>query len=314
MIRVPVSEKELLAQIGAGWLARAKAKRAAVLKAGTVGEKDGIWSEVKELFIILQRHKCAYCEFPMQKVDPKSAAKVKVEYDVEHFRPKNQVTGWPTAEVLAARPWIARYRKRVRNGSAAGYVRLAFEPSNYLVSCKTCNTSYKLDRFPIAGQADGRSGTRAALDKNELPLLLFPFGDTGDDPAEFLAFLGPTISARPASGTKRLRARAVIDFFELDTRASLFEGRCQLISLLWPRLEERRSKDPAKRRRAERWVRVVLDEHKLLHTACGRAYVELYEADRRLAARIADAADEYLISQDPDVFGFLQGRSRGPRP
>ncbi len=308
MIRIEVSDQSLLTAIRkkkAGWLTTAKAKAAAALQAGKVDEGGGTWSEIKEVFILLQGFKCVYCEFPMPKVDSSSAEKVAVDYDVEHFRPKNRVTPWPSPKDLARRPGIRDYQQEVRSGSPAGYLRLAYDPFNYVVSCKVCNSSYKADRFPIAGKPQTRRKARKTLDPREKPLLLFPFGENADDPGQFLAFLGPTLQALPAAGYERLRAQVVIDFFELDTREGLLEGRCWMIQCLWARLEERESSDLTKRARSEEFLLSVRNGHQQLHTACGRAFIELYDADRPSAQACYDAAVGYLNSKDPAIFRVL---------
>lgn len=301
MIRIAISDEALLAAVDEkkpGWRERARRDPATAVR-------GGIWSEIKEVFVLLQEFKCIYCEFPLPKVDSESAERVAVDYDVEHFRPKNRVTSWPDAEALARRPSLQDYAAKVRMGDPTGYLRLALDPLNYLVSCKPCNSSYKSDRFPIAGHPDSEAVDRRALDAVEKPLLLFPFGERGDDPAGYLAFDGPTVRPRPEAGYERLRARAVIDFFELDTREGLLEGRCMLIQLLWPRLEERGSADQRKRERGEAFVRILAEENRLPHAACGRAFVALYDADRARAALWHDATIQYLTSKDPKVFQAL---------
>jgi hypothetical protein len=246
LIRIPIAPADLLAEIEAtspGWRRRAEVQRRKVVAAGKSGDGDGIWSEIKAVYIVRQQHKCGYCEVPMAKTGSGSSHKVAVDYDVEHFRPKNRVTAWPAPDVLARRPGLD-YAARVRAGAAQGYLRLAFDPFNYLVSCKVCNSSYKADRFPIAGTPDTRSRKRATLARRERPLLLFPFGHDADDPQRYLDFFGVLVRPKPPRGHDRLRARTVIDFFELDTREDLLEGRAQIIMLLFPQLEASGQSDP----------------------------------------------------------------------
>lgn len=308
MIRIEVTDSDLLTAIEKkkkGWLKSAEAKLKAARKAGKIAEGDGIWSEIKEVFILLQDFKCIYCEFPMPKVDSTSATKVGVDYDVEHFRPKNRVTPWPTADVIARRPAVQAYQAAVGSGSPAGYLRLAFDPFNYVVSCKVCNSSYKADRFPIHGAPSSRATKRAALDSAEKPLLLFPFGEDGDDPDDYLSFDGPTVRRRAGSDYDGLRSQVVVDFFELDTREDLLEQRCMLIQLLWPQLECRISGDPDEKKTAEAYLKVVEQEHRFPHTACGRAFIELHARDRSRARAWYTAAIQYLTSKDPAVFGAI---------
>jgi hypothetical protein len=212
MIRIEAADSALMEAIEKkkkGWLETAKKKLKAARLAGKVGDKDGIWSEIKEVFILLQDFKCIYCESPMPKVESTSADKVAVVYDVEHYRPKNRVTPWPSADVIARRPAVQAYEASVASGAPAGYLRLAFDPLNYVVSCKVCNSSYKADRFPIhaGGKPNSRATKRAALDAAEKPLLLFPFGEDGDDPGEYIGFDGPTIVRRGGATMRVCAAR-----------------------------------------------------------------------------------------------------------
>ncbi|MFY9823375.1 MAG: hypothetical protein WAM82_18480 [Thermoanaerobaculia bacterium] len=273
--------------------------------AGMIGDRDGIWSEIKEVFILLQEFKCIYCEFPLPKVDSGSADKVALDHDVEHYRPKNRVTPWPTPEVLERRPTIADYQASVSWGVSEGYLRLAFDPFNYVVSCKVCNSSYKGDRFPIAGKPNSRSRKRTALDASEKPLLLFPFGEHGDDPDLFLAFEGAFVRPRPAAGHDSLRARVVIDFFELDTREGLLAGRCLLIQILWHKLEERAAPDPQTKAEAETFLEAVQRQQHLPHLACGRAFIDLYGQDRERARLWYSAANRFLAGKDPAILRAL---------
>jgi hypothetical protein len=308
MIRIEVPDSELvnaLEKKKAGWLKSAEQKLKKARQAGKIGDQDGIWSEIKEVFILLQEFKCIYCEFPMPKVESTSADKVAVDYDVEHYRPKNRVTPWPTPGVIVRRPAVQAYQSLVASGAPAGYLRLAFDPFNYVVSCKVCNSSYKSDRFPIYGKPDSRSRKRASLDSTEKPLLLFPFGENGDDPDEYLSFDGPTVGHRSGSSYEDLRSQVVVDFFELDTREDLLEQRCMLIQLLWTQLECRMSGDPEEKSSAEDYLKVIEEEHRFPHTACGRAFIELHGRDRSRAKTWYKVAVQYLTSKDPAVFKLI---------
>jgi hypothetical protein len=304
MIRIKVTSAELLAAIkkkSPKWLENAAEKKITALKAGRVEGRKGLWGEVKEVFYQLQEAKCVYCESPLPRVDPASVEKVAVDFDIDHYRPKNRVTPWPTPKALRRRPSVAEYRNSVAVGAPAGYVRLAFDPLNYVAACKVCNSSYKGDCFPIAGLPDTVSEDWTTLFANEKPLLLFPFGENGDDPANYLAFQGPTIQPRPVDGYERLRARTVIDFFELDTREGLLWLRCFLIQALWDQLRDRESGDPEKRAKAGAYLETFRKTYGFPQTACGRAFLDLYEKDRHLAERWREAACEYLTSRDPLV-------------
>lgn len=305
MIKIPVSAAELRRRIETvkpGWLDDAREKTKDAKKAGHVSE--GTWSEIKEVFIALQCHKCAYCESPMAKTTEGSADKVAVDYDVEHFRPKNRVTAWPTPEIASRRPGLD-YAAEVRTGTADGYVRFAFDPTNYLVSCKVCNSSYKSDRFPIAGKAQKTLIDRTKLDQREMPLLLYPLGDQGDDPADHLSFSGPTIRVTAIDAHARLRARTLIDFFELDTREDLLELRSLMILTLHPNLVERSSSPSASRRAKAAEFVATVQLVRFPHAACARAFVALYDADPARAGEWYDAARDYWSTKDPKVLASL---------
>ena len=89
---------------------------------------------------------CAYCQRELPDND---------RGDVEHFRPKRGDKG----------------------ASHHGYWWLAYVFGNYLLSCRTCNTNIKRNRFPIAsGTAHITYADRADVDK-EARLLLDPVND-----------------------------------------------------------------------------------------------------------------------------------------
>ncbi len=241
----------------------------------------------------------------MAKTESGSATKVAVDYDIEHYRPKNRVTPWPSDELMDRRANIRSYVARVATGYSNGYLRFAFDPFNYLVSCKVCNSSYKSDCFPIAGIPDSLTTDRASLDAREKPLLLFPLGERADDPGEYLFFRGPLIGPRPVDSEKRLRAQVVIDFFELDTREDLLESRCEIILLLWPQLENRFSTDIVKQARAELFLRKIVEERRFPQSACGRAFIELYDRNKSEAEAWHNSALEYLTSKERSVLSAV---------
>lgn len=303
MIRVRLSQADLLQSIEAekpGWSTKAAAATTEALRKGGVDENDAIWSAIKNVYIVAQNHKCIYCERPMPKgSDDVETEGIGVEYDVEHFRPKNRVRPWPQKKHLKKRPHID-YQAEVHSGSSAGYVRLAFDPLNYCVSCKTCNSTHKADYFPIAGGPEIRLNDRAKMDAVERPFLLFPFGDDGDDPELFLGWEGIFPRPKAGAGPDHLRARVVIDFFELDTRRELLQGRAGSLVMLWPQLEMRTKGAPDERDKAKRFIVTMCT--KAPYAGFARGYVELYGKDRDAAARWHEAALAYLTSLDPAVF------------
>jgi len=110
-------------------------------------------SDVKISLYDMQLGKCCYCE---RRRD------LKLESDVEHFRPKAGVTD---------------------ENEHPGYWWLAYEWNNLLFSCKRCNTLYKKNYFPLI------SGTIRAQKKGdeayEQPILIHP---TEENPEDFISY------------------------------------------------------------------------------------------------------------------------------
>jgi hypothetical protein len=290
MIRIEWSESELFAaidEVDPTWRARAVALTRKVVRAKRVVAADAIWSRVKSVYIQAQAYRCIYCERPMAKIEPGATAKVGVEYDVEHYRPKNAVKPWPTAREIGRRPEMNAYARRVRAGHRRGYVRLAFEPTNYAVSCKLCNSGQKANYFPIAGKAKTTGRDRASLDRDERPLVWMPFGRYAPDPATVLLFVGAAVQPRAKRGHAYLVGRVTIDFFELDVRADLVRGRAMVVALLWPRLCRGRGASAFLANNAFR--------------GCARDFVALFARDRAAAERSYRAAEAYLESADPGL-------------
>jgi hypothetical protein len=287
VIRYPVSLAELRGRIDAavpGWRKRAEDKTTAALAKGKLSKSDQIWGEVKEVYYELQAGKCIYCERRLPKL-----AEGSLESHVEHYRPKNQLRPWPTENHLKRRPAISRYLAAVRSGAEAGYLRLALDPANYGLACATCNSPYKHDYFPIAGEPETDSRDRSTLDETEKPLLLFPLGESGDEPEEIFDFTGVQVQVRPELGSdRRLRADVTIDLLELDTRDDLLQLRALVISALWPRLETlRTTSSDAERARAAGYIG-TLTSARSHQVACARAFVALYHADQERARAIAE--------------------------
>lgn len=91
MISYRIAEPDLLALIDAcdaTWRVRAAEATAACKRAGkfvkeddvTGKEIEGLWGDIKEVFMDLQHTKCCYCERKLASKD-----RGKVEHDIEHF-------------------------------------------------------------------------------------------------------------------------------------------------------------------------------------------------------------------------------------
>lgn len=292
MIRIPLSAdklKKLIDIESPTWLAKAKKKTKEAIAAGRVAGNDGIWSEIKDVYMELQGFKCMYCEKPMPKPDPRrDGATGKVEYDVEHFRPKNRVTAWPTDKVKLRRK--IDYEKKLKTGYKSGYVWLAFDHLNYGVSCKTCNSELKGDKFPILGTVGNKGQSVAALDRAEKPCLLLPIGNTGTDPESLLSWRGPLVSPKKGlSPQDALRALVLIDFFELDTRRDLLDNRCQGIMLLFHELEKGSQK-------SDQFVKTFTNAQ-MEFAGCYRAFVALFRNDRKSARDWYEKCRQYVLTR-----------------
>lgn len=117
--------------------------------------KHSSWGILKKWLSNASRHKCWYCE----------AKSTRAPFDVDHFRPKLGIT-------IDGIPLPAH----------GGYYWLAYEWSNFRLSCQRCNRPEKDDEgtlrgkaneFPIQNEAN-RCHTTANLLANESPRLLDP--------------------------------------------------------------------------------------------------------------------------------------------
>jgi len=103
-----------------------------------------LWGDLMEHLQDLYLHKCAYCDGSYEAFGTG---------DVEHFRPKGKVT---------------------EDDTHPGYWWLAYDPSNYLPSCKKCNEAAKTNHFPIEGKRARGPGDSLEAEK---PLLMHPNKD-----------------------------------------------------------------------------------------------------------------------------------------
>ncbi len=249
------------------------------------------WGEVKGIYVVLQSAKCAYCEKYLEASERLANTNVgAVEQDVEHFRPKNSVKAW-TPNVPLGFPFS--------NGTPGGYYMLALDIWNYCVACKTCNSRYKSDRFPIEGKA-GRQGTWKIKDLNtgELPLLFYPLSPDDDDPEACISFNGYLPVARAtAAGRQRRRALATIRFFDLDVRENLLRQRSEVIVSLYHSLRDSvMDNDPQRRADGKRDVEGMLSDQSH-HANCARGYRDVFVNDSKTAYQYYQEAQQLLTAQ-----------------
>ncbi len=139
--------------------AEATAEAVALVAGGDRFEVSALYKEQKEVFLKLFNEKCAYCE--------RSIANQRG--DLDHYRPKGQFKGLDGNIV-----------KRVKNGTSQfhrGYYWLAYEWTNILLACISCNQAMrgrgKHNHFPVKGEHAWLPGEEQA----EHPLLLNPLKD-----------------------------------------------------------------------------------------------------------------------------------------
>lgn len=141
-------------------------------------EFSPLWSAFKPFFAEVQRRKCGYCDSPVIGLQ---------DGDVEHYAPKSEVavlgpdeTTWgqeaPNSSSVKGR--------KPRRLAESGYWWLAYEWSNYLLSCATCNQRWKGTIFPIREPPDRTVPPDEMI--REKALLLNPF--EGPHPAKHLRF------------------------------------------------------------------------------------------------------------------------------
>ena len=250
------------------WRRRAAAYTAELVRNGAYsdGNLAGVappnWSDVKPVFMAFQANKCAYCERQLETAH---------ELDVEHFRPKSQVTAWPGPPAPLA------------NGRPDGYWWLAYDITNYCVACKPCNSGLKSDYFPIARAPGAADADVQALNATEAPILIFPLGDQDADPESLIGWAGITPVPRAAAGTaEHLRAEATIAFFNLAGREMLDRQRANEVLVLWLFLEVETNPQRTTAERAH--ARVTVDRHlaspKKSMRACLNAFAEAARRDR----------------------------------
>jgi hypothetical protein len=287
VIRYALSEKELRARIETekqGWRARANAQTENNAATGNP-VFPSLWSEIKQVYIDLQHSKCAFCEKPLEG---------RIEQDVEHFRPKGKVTAWSPSQALRDEGLVLR--QPADGSDELGYRHLAYHPLNYAMSCKTCNSVFKRNLFPII------NGRRIGAKKPpsvsiEKPLLVYPIGNSDDDPETLLEFEGWTTRAKHATGFGRLRALPMIELFRLNDwqgRKELLAGRARQIQLLYLNLaaiDECAIASVVKAAKSNT-KRMLLDSEP--HANCLRSFARLYQKKPGLARAYFLELSEYL--------------------
>ena len=294
MIRHDIPPPALAARVDATiptWRTKAAKRTAEFKKKKKFAENSSIWSEVKPLFMTLQgENKCIYCERKFGSVQAST-----VEHDLEHFRPKSNVGSW-TMPVSLQRAGVSVTKPKAGN---TGYYLLPYSLDNYSSSCKTCNSRYKVDRFPIAGTYKLTGNDPRALLAEE-PLLIYPVGNWDIDPESVISFFGfmPQASATSPDFHRGLVTIAFFGLDDIDVRSDLFLERAIIIVSMKPLLEAAHDAKatPAQRAEGQRGVNRYKSA-KSSHANCARSFERLFIADRAKAIECFDAASAYWDSK-----------------
>jgi hypothetical protein len=281
MIRYPDALVDLDAAIeleAKGWLQKAldRTDKYAVLGQYTEEhtEADGtktklapFWGDVKPVFMVRQSNKCLYCEKKLE-------GKAPIECDLEHFRPKSNVRAWPPKKSSL------RYNFPLGNVPPKGYYLLAYHLLNYGAACKTCNSPYKSDYFPVAAaRVVGQRDPAAYL--AEEPYLVYPLGLLDEDPEDLIAFEGARAIPRHdavADVRKWRRGRVMIDFFGLNRDGLLADRADWLVSAIWPQFLQAETGDETAKQRLENARKPTKR-----FTSCTRCFLNLCSTDRAAA-------------------------------
>lgn len=270
------------------WRGKATARTTDLIAARAFSEDSSIWGDIKPVFMRLQHYKCIFCERPLGGELAGSG-----EHDVEHFRPKSKVRAWP----YPSRKPRLTYSFATGAKSDQGYYWLAYDLANYAAACRPCNASRKSDYFPIAGARGAATADIATLNAGETPFLLFPLGDQGDDPADYITFEGILAIPKASAGIVHDRARVTIDFFSLNDREELWVDRIRVIRLLFMAMRAAASDpDPDVREAAEATIQTALSDS-APQAACARAFYETAVHDPRRAWDIFQAAEAFVTAK-----------------
>lgn len=288
MIRYSISRAQLHGQIDAtnpSWFNDAATVLAGLPATPASSDFKPLWSKIKQIYIDLQHSKCCFCEKPLEG---------KIEQDVEHFRPKAQVSTWKVPARLVAQG--VAVQQPADGAAESGYRQLAYEPFNYAMACKTCNSSLKRNLFPIEGHRDS-TGTDPAQMTAENPLFIYPISDVDVDPEELIEFIGLSPVPKAVNGYEFRRALVTIEVFRLDDskgRRSLFKLRAYLLRLLFDELELREAATTADKRQKHQKAIDALTSPEAPFASCMRSFERLYAANVLRAEQIADECQNYM--------------------
>jgi hypothetical protein len=282
MIRVDTTPAAVIDAVNAikpKWIGKADKLTAAFVAAKKYEESSPMWSEVKPAFMALQNNKCIFCERQFE-----SELYGKIEFDLEHFRPKSSVLGWPVAGRHSY-----TYKFPTGGDNPAGYYWLPYALSNYAASCKVCNSNLKSNFFPVAGPRITEPGDLAG----EKALLCYPLGDADVDPEELVTFIATTAVPKAKTGPKRRRGQIIIDFFDLNKREQLHRERANMIIILGNALFNVAN---GLGDETDEQLIASLVEPIYPHTNCLRAFRAVWAKDRTFALKALKACKAYYAA------------------
>lgn len=172
---------------------------------------------------------------------------------------------------------------------------LAFEPRNYLASCKTCNSSHKRNFFPIAGRARVIEAMSVTETRAEQAYLLNPLDPQDTPPETMIGFHG--ITPRPLSGAPPQRARALvtIEILKLGTRPDLDLERAEKIRDMWFALMQRDDPSSPHSVVAREAVDAMTAKGSPM-SSCASSFRDLYEHNQKEAQLIGVLATRFVNS------------------
>jgi hypothetical protein len=273
-----------IAAIDPKWKTKADARTKKFVNAAGYSEKSSLWSIVKPVYMRAQWYKCIFCERQFE-----NERYGKIEFDVEHFRPKSSIEAWPSA---TAHPSLS-YPFATGAASANGYYWLAYDVENYAASCKACNSALKANYFPIAG-ARGTAVESVSALAGEMPFLCYPLGTLDDNPEDLVTFVATIAKPRALEGHLRRRAQVIIDFFDLNGRDVLHRQRAQMISMFGGSLTASHAGTDSE---TDRKVIDQIDHPALPHASCVRSFRRLFEEDPGVGQRVYDKCRAYAFDQ-----------------
>lgn len=127
-----------------------------LIAAGQKAEFPSLWNEESVRKALHERHYRGKCCYTERRRD------IKLERDVEHFRPKGEIAG----------------------ENHPGYWWLAYDWDNLLVACKVNNTIHKGIQFPLLNGGI-RANDETAILEDERPVLINP---AVEDPSRYITF------------------------------------------------------------------------------------------------------------------------------